>query len=37
MSLLSKGVLDGRLSERGSSSGLDMIAQEWFTLLYIVP
>ena len=35
MSLLSKGVLDGRLSECGYSSGLDMIAQECFTLLYI--
>lgn len=37
MSLLSKGVLDGRLSERGYSSGLDTRAQECFTLLYIVP
>ena len=33
MSLLSKGVLDGRLSERGYSSGVDMIAREWFTLI----
>ena len=37
MSLLSKGVLDGSLSKRVYSSGLDTRARECFTLLYIVP
>lgn len=33
MSLLSKGVLDRRLSECGYSLGLVTRAQEWFTLI----
>ena len=35
MSLLSKSVLDRRLSECGYSLGLVTRTQEWFTLLYI--
>lgn len=37
MSLLSKGILEGRLSGCGYPTMVDMRAQECFTLLYIVP